>query len=168
MPTRRRSYISSTVGRWRRAARIASKAIPLILVLLTVSINAAAAPKSTNEQVLEAEQSFAKAMSDRDLAQFSNLVSDEAVFFDGTTPLKGKKQVLAVWSAYFLQPRPPFSWQPDQVVVLESGTLALSTGPVSDPSGKVIARFNSVWRLESPGVWRIVFDKGSPPSPGPK
>lgn len=59
----------------------------------------------------------------------------------------------------------PVPWAPDQVEVLASGTLALSTGPVHDTSGKVIGRFNSVWRLESDGLWRVVFDKGSPPGP---
>ena len=34
--------------------------------------------------------------------------------------------------------------------------------PVRDPSGKLISRFNSTWRLEAPGVWPVVFDKGSP------
>jgi hypothetical protein len=47
--------------------------------------------------------------------------------------------------------------------VLDSGTLALSSGPVRSPDGKVFARFNSIWRLEAPGVWRVVFDKGSKP-----
>jgi hypothetical protein len=46
------------------------------------------------------------------------------------------------------------------VEVLPSGTLALSSGPVRDPSGKVTARFSSIWRLEAPGQWRIIFDKG--------
>ncbi len=45
--------------------------------------------------------------------------------------------------------------------MLDSGTLALSTGPVHDAQGKLIATFNSIWRQEAPGVWRIVFDKGS-------
>jgi len=45
--------------------------------------------------------------------------------------------------------------------VLESGNLALSTGPVRDPSGKVTGSFTSIWRQEKPGVWRIVFDKGN-------
>jgi len=26
--------------------------------------------------------------------------------------------------------------------------------------GKEVGRFNSVWRLEGPNTWRIVFDKG--------
>ena len=45
------------------------------------------------------------------------------------------------------------------------GTLALSTGPVRNPAGQPIARFNSIWRQEAPGVWRIVFDKGQPYEP---
>jgi len=45
-----------------------------------------------------------------------------------------------------------------------SVTLALSTGLVRDPSGKTVARFNSIWRLEAPNRWRVVFDKGSPPA----
>ena len=36
---------------------------------------------------------------------------------------------------------------------------------VRDPDGKVIGRFNSIWRQEAPGRWRVVFDKGSPPEP---
>ena len=39
-------------------------------------------------------------------------------------------------------------------------TLALSTGPVRDAYGREFATFTSIWRLEAPGVWRIVFDKG--------
>jgi hypothetical protein len=44
--------------------------------------------------------------------------------------------------------------------VLDSGTLALSSGPVRDASGKHFANFQSIWRQESPGVWRVVFDRG--------
>ena len=51
---------------------------------------------------------------------------------------------------------------PDQVEVSSDGLLAHASGPVCDPSGKLISRFNSTWRLEAPGVWRVVFDKGSP------
>jgi ketosteroid isomerase-like protein len=57
----------------------------------------------------------------------------------------------------------PFSWEPDQVEVLESGTLALSCGQIQDQEGRRIGTFQSVWRLEADGSWRIVFDKGSPP-----
>ena len=101
-------------------------------------------------------------MAHRDLAAFGSFVADEAVFFTGPTPLRGRRAVVDGWSHYFAAPQAPFSWEPDAVEVLQSGALALSTGPVRDPAGKVIGRFSSIWRHEAPGVWRVVFDRGSP------
>lgn len=148
---------------WRMTGVFAS-----MLVMFGASMACAAEPSSPTEQVLAVERAFARTMADRDLQAFSRFLSDEAVFFSGTKVLRGKQQIAEAWAAYFADPAPPFSWDPDQVVVLESGTLALSTGPVVDPSGQVVGRFNSIWRLDAPGVWRIVFDKGSPASPGPQ
>ena len=45
--------------------------------------------------------------------------------------------------------------------MLESGRLALSSGPVLGASGEQIGRFNSIWRKDADGQWRVVFDKGS-------
>lgn len=121
------------------------------------------------QQVFAAERAFAKSMADRNVDAFAGYLSDEAIFFGGgTAPLRGRDQVVSVWSAFFEGEIAPFSWEPDQVEVLDSGTLALSTGLVRDPQGKVIARFNSIWRLEAPDVWRVIFDKGSPPGAADK
>jgi ketosteroid isomerase-like protein len=111
-------------------------------------------------QVAHTERAFAKTMADRDHAAFTSFLAEETVFFTGPKPLRGKAAVAAVWKRFYATPQAPFSWEPEQVQVLDSGTLALSTGPVFDPSGKRVASFTSVWRLEAPGVWRIVFDKG--------
>ncbi|WP_259371726.1 YybH family protein [Rubrivivax albus] len=127
-----------------------------------------AAAESTKDQVWAAELAFARTMAERDLKGFSGFVAEEAIFFAGTDVLRGRSRVVEGWSKYFVDSEAPFSWEPDQVEVLESGTLALSTGPVRDKQGSVVARFNSVWRLEAGGQWRVVFDKGSPPSPGPQ
>lgn len=120
--------------------------------------------EAARAQVTAAERAFARSMAERNLDDFARHVSDEAVFFSGPNgaPLRGKAQVLATWSRYFEGPAAPFSWEPDEVEPLPSGTLAHSSGPVRNPAGQVVARFNSIWRLEAPGVWRVVFDKGSP------
>ena len=115
-------------------------------------------------QVDATERAFARSMADRDHAAFTALLSDHAVFFSGSAVLQGRDAVAAGWKPFFDGATAPFSWAPDQVVVLGDGLLAQSTGPVRDPAGRVIARFNSVWRQEAPGVWRIVFDKGQPPT----
>jgi len=112
------------------------------------------------QQVGDAERAFAKTMANRDHAAFSRFVSEEAVFFSGPSPLHGRQAVADFWKRFYEKPQAPFSWEPDKVEVLASGTLALTTGPVHDPSGKLIGRFNSIWRQEAPGVWRVVFDKG--------
>ena len=122
------------------------------------------AAETLRQQVFAAERAFARSMAERDARAFAAFVADEAVFFGGAAPLRGKAAVVAGWARFFEGPAAPFSWEPDQVEVLDSGTLALSTGPVRDLAGKVIARFNSIWRLEAPGTWRVVFDKGSPPN----
>jgi ketosteroid isomerase-like protein len=133
------------------------------------SVYAADSAVSPREQVFATERAFAKTLADRDLAAFAEFVAEESIFFNGQEePSRGKQQVVKEWAPYFKDTAAPFSWEPDQVEVLASGRLAMSTGPVRDPTGKVFGRFNSIWRLESPNTWRIVFDKGSPPSPGPR
>jgi ketosteroid isomerase-like protein len=112
------------------------------------------------QQVGDTERAFARSMAERDFAAFARHLSEHAVFWNGPTPLVGKAAVMAAWKRFYEGEQAPFSWEPDQVVVLADGTLAHSSGPVRDPNGKLIARFNSVWRQESPGLWRIVFDKG--------
>ncbi len=117
-------------------------------------------PAQLTQQVTAAEVAFAKTMADRDHAVFASFIAEEAVFINGGKPVRGKAAIAADWRKFYESPRAPLSWKPDLVEVLPSGTLAYSTGPVSNP-GKVFARFNSIWRLEAPGVWRVVFDNGA-------
>jgi ketosteroid isomerase-like protein len=129
---------------------------------LSLAASASAAPSNAElkQQVADTERAFAATMAKRDFAGFTSFLSDEAVFHSGPKPLRGKEAIGQWWRKYYEKTEAPFSWEPDDVEVLDSGTLAHSSGPVYDPKGKLIARFNSVWRLEAPGKWRIVFDKG--------
>ncbi len=118
------------------------------------------APASATEQVRQAELAFARSMRERNLERFSELVSQEAVFIGSARVYRGREAIVAAWKGFFVEPAAPFSWEPKTIEVLASGALAHSSGPVFDQQGKHIAHFNSVWRLEAPGIWRIVFDKG--------
>jgi len=135
----------------------------LIAVVLIASLAGGISAQSTDQlaqQVREAERAFAGSMAKRDFAAFSALVADDAVFFGGRGAQRGKAAVLAGWKGFFDQPQAPFSWEPETVEVLSSGTLGLSSGPVKDPNGKQTGVFNSIWRRETDGRWRVVFDKG--------
>ena len=131
-----------------------------ILFGLSNMVFAAASDTDLKHEVMQTEIAFAKTMADRNHTGFESFLADEAVFFSGSKVLRGKAEVAKAWLPLYQSNTAPFSWKPDMVEVLASGTLALSTGPVYNPQGKLIARFNSIWRREASGVWRIVFDKG--------
>lgn len=138
--------------------------IGLAAATLVVSAQARSPERRELErQVRAAETSFAKSMADRDHAAFVSWLADEAVFLGEGGTLRGRAQVADGWKRFYEGPQAPFSWEPDRVEVLDSGTLALSSGPVRDPLGRRVGTFNSVWRRDATGSWRIVFDKGCPP-----
>jgi len=135
--------------------------VALALTLCIVSADAKTKPDRRGE-VFAAESSFAATMAARDLKAFETFVATEAIFFGRRNVMHGKAEVVEGWKSLFLGPKAPFSWRPEVVEVLESGKLAHSSGPVMDQEGRLGGRFNSVWRLESDGRWRVVFDKGCP------
>jgi ketosteroid isomerase-like protein len=136
-----------------------------IVALLLAATSAAAQSQleTRRAEVFAAERAFARSMADRDFAAFGRYVAEDSVFFGGSTALRGREAVLAAWRGFFEGPTAPFSWDPDQVEVLASGNLALSTGLVKNPEGVVTARFNSIWQRQPDGRWLVVFDKGGPP-----
>lgn len=121
------------------------------------AINAAAT--AATQQVISTERTFAKSMADRNFKAFVTFLSPEATFFSASSVKHGAAEVAEQWRSYFDGPKAPFSWAPDHVEVLPSGTLALSTGPIYQ-QGKIVGRYNSIWRLEAANTWHIVFDKG--------
>ena len=139
---------------------------PLLLSALLACCGSTAAQDALDArraEVFAAERAFARSMAERDFAAFGRYVAADTVFFSGTTALRGRDAVLAGWRAFFEGPDAPFSWDPDQVEVLASGDLALSTGLVKNRDGAVTARFNSIWQRQADGQWRVIFDKGGPP-----
>ena len=138
-------------------------ALAALVLPATLSAQARpAGPAALTRQVFVAESSFAATMAARDSAAFARFIAPDAVFFGQKEVLRGKAAVVERWSRFFAGPAAPFSWRPEQVEVLDSGTLALSTGPVLDPDGRRVGTFSSVWRREADGAWLVVFDKGCP------
>ena len=134
-----------------------------VVVLFGVSLGRAETNAELKDQVRRTEIAFAKTMADRNPSAFASFLSNEAVFFSSDRQLRDAAQVAAGWKRFFEGSAAPFSWEPEEVEVLDSGSLAMSSGPVRDPSGKRIGTFNSIWRREAGGKWKIVLDKGCPP-----
>ena len=146
--------------RWRSAGFFLLVVACVATAAIGMARGSRVAPGDLRQQVLEAERAFADSMARRDFEGFQGSLSREAVFMSPGGALHGKDAVAKAWRAYFDKPAAPFSWSPSEVEVLASGTLAFSSGPVLDAGGKQVGRFNSVWRLEGPGTWRVVFDRG--------
>jgi ketosteroid isomerase-like protein len=138
------------------------------VALISAAMAQAGTPHSGQAEVFAAERAFAKSMAERDFAAFGRLIAADTLFFGNSKVHRGRDAVLAAWKGFFEGPQAPFSWEPDQVEVLDSGQLALSTGPVRNPQGQVIARYNSIWQRGTDGRWLIIFAKGSPPDPPAK
>lgn len=146
---------------------------PLITSLLLAATLGAATPvlaegelltgyeaTALEQEVAAVEAAFAKTMADRDFEAFASFLDAETVFWGPNVPDRGKEAVMMRWRPYYDGPDAPFSWKPETVLVLASGTLARSTGPVMAPDGRVVAYFHSTWRKNKGGEWKIIFDKG--------
>jgi ketosteroid isomerase-like protein len=133
-----------------------------LLVMLGVPGIAQRSPDPQSE-VRAAERAFARTMADRDYAAFQTFLAEDAIFLSEKAVLRGRQAVADGWKRFYEGPEAPFAWEPERVEVIESGTLAISTGPVTDKSGKRVGTFTSTWRRERDGRWRVVFDGGCPP-----
>lgn len=131
-------------------------------VLAASALCAQNAAPDLARQVVAAESSFAATLAHRDAKAFAAFVAPDAVFFGDSGAMRGKAAVVEGWRSLFAGPSAPFSWKPEVVEVLPSGTLAWSSGPVQDSTGRRIGTFNSIWRREADGKWLVIFDKGCP------
>ena len=121
---------------------------------------AGAADRDLAAEVKATERAFAKTMADRDIQAFAGYIAEEGLFFGGKGPIRGREAVVTAWKRFFEGSEAPFSWDPETAEVLPSGNLGLTSGPVRDPKGELIGTFMTIWRLESDGKWRVIFDKG--------
>jgi ketosteroid isomerase-like protein len=133
--------------------------VSLYLLILVFALPAAAADRA--DEVRSTEIAFAKAFADRDVKKFFSYLADDAQFLGRSNTMRGKQQVIAVWSEFFKPAVAPFRWQPERVVTNAAGDLGFSTGPVFDEAGVQIGTFTSTWVRQPDGSWKILFDGGS-------
>ena len=119
------------------------------------------------------EIQFSQSVETQDAKLFVTFIDDDARFVSGAVS-RGPAAIASDWSTFFADDGPRIKWRPQIVEVLEDGMLALSRGPyrmiVTDESGgvrEIWGTFNSVWRLQDDGGWKVVFDAGSAASAAP-
>jgi len=119
------------------------------------------------------EIGFAESVANRDPEAFRSHIDADARFV-GSDIMRGVDAVAEAWKVFFDPEGPRIEWRPQFVEVLEDGALARTRGPYRlttiDADGKTVEHwgtFNSIWRLNDDGQWRVVFDAGNPAANAP-
>jgi ketosteroid isomerase-like protein len=143
----------------------------LILVLLV--LGSASAIADPADEVRCREIGFSKSIESRDMEAFRSFLDDDARFV-GNRIRRGPDEITEAWRTYEPEDGPSLKWRPQIIEVLEDGKLALSRGPYrytqKNDAGEEVdywGTFNSVWRLQDDGSWKVVFDAGSPAAEAP-
>lgn len=142
--------------------------LPLLLVLI------AGALATENRDIVRCtEIAFSKAAETRDVQRFSTFIDADARFI-GASVAHGVDEITTAWAPFFAATGPAIRWRPQFIEVLENGMYAFSRGPYRittvDENGdaaEMWGTFNSVWRRNPDGRWRVVFDAGSAPDENP-
>ncbi|MCC3860501.1 YybH family protein [Pseudemcibacter aquimaris] len=132
-----------------------------LLMVITAGVSFAQDHSALEAEVAATENAFAKTMADRDFDAFKSFLDPDTVFWGGRGPLTGADEVAARWEDFYQEADAPFSWKSETVMINPDGNIAFSSGPVTSPDGVVYAYFNSVWRKNDAGEWKIIFDKGT-------
>jgi len=143
------------------------------LVSAVACLAATAANADPGEDVRCREIGFSRSAENRNMQAFRSFIDADARFVSNEV-LRGVDAVAEAWAVFFTDPGPTITWRPKIVEVLDNSTLALSRGPYrvlsQDADGNMVeswGTFNSVWRVNEDGQWRVVFDAGSPAASAP-
>lgn len=113
------------------------------------------------------EIAFSRSVENKDIESFKSFLDSDARFV-GRSVDKGPDEIATAWAVFFSDDGPAIKWRPQFVEVLEDGSLALTRGPYrmidQDEDGNPTeywGTFNSIWRKNANGEWRVVFDAGN-------
>ena len=144
-----------------------------LLTIATCALAVGTAFADLADDVRCREIGFSRSVENQDINAFRSFIDDDARFVGGSVR-QGVDEIAQAWSVFFTADGPTIKWRPQIIEVLENGRLALSRGPyisvsVNADGDKVEnwGTFNSVWRLNDDGEWRVVFDAGNPASGSP-
>jgi uncharacterized protein (TIGR02246 family) len=128
--------------------------------------------KAEAEKVMQLSKDWSKAASTGDVNKTVSYWADDAILIsEGMPVLKGKEAIKKMVEGSFKMPGFRISWEPQEVVVSESGDMAYiienSQVSYSDSTGKSITQNNkavSIWRKQADGTWKNVVDISTPES----
>jgi uncharacterized protein (TIGR02246 family) len=143
----------------------------VLLVLTVTSCNQQKVDtKAEGEKVMQLSKEWSQAASAGDVEKIVEYWADDAVVMSAGEPvLSGKQAIRKMVEESYKMPGFRISWQPQSVVVSESGDMAylIENSQVSftDSTGKPVTINNkavSIWRKQAGGLWRNAVDISTP------
>jgi uncharacterized protein (TIGR02246 family) len=140
-------------------------------VLLLLSCNQTRVDKKAEgEKVMQLSKEWSQAASAGDVEKIVSYWADDAVLMSAGQPvLNGKQAIRKMVEESYKMPGFRISWQPQSVVVSESGDMAylLENSKISytDSTGKPVTLNNkavSIWRKQRDGNWKNAVDISTP------
>lgn len=147
------------------------KITAVLLALTVISCNPQKVDtKAEGEKVMQLSKEWSQAASAGDVEKIVGYWADDAVVMSAGDPvLSGKQAIRKMVEESYKMPGFRISWQPQSVVVSESGDMAylLENSQISytDSSGKPITINNkavSIWRKQKDGAWKNAVDISTP------
>ena len=143
------------------------------LILALVVLAGSSAHADLADDVRCREVGFSVSAETRDAELFASFIDFDARFV-GNSVSRGPSSITEAWSVFLTNGGPAIKWRPQFVELLEDESLALTRGPyrmiTTDENGVETEHwgtFNSIWRLNDDGVWRVVFDAGNAAAEAP-
>ena len=126
--------------------------------------------KAEAEKLMQLSKEWSKTASTGDVSKTVSYWADDAVLMSAGQPvLKGKEAIKKMVEESFKIPGFRISWEPQNVVVSESGDMAYiienSQVAYPDSTGKSMIQNNkavSIWRKQADGSWKNVVDISTP------
>jgi ketosteroid isomerase-like protein len=142
-------------------------------VLILLGLFSSLAMADVTDDVRCREIGFSQSIENKDIEAFKAFLDADARFISNRAR-RGVDEIAEGWSNFTREEGPSIRWRPIYVEVLDDGKLALSRGvyeaaSTAEDGSETMSygSFNSVWRLNDDGVWRVVFDAGDRWPEGP-
>jgi len=139
--------------------------IYISIFLLTACNNNSRKLDTWRMEIMTTENEFAKMANERGVAEaFTTFAADDAVITRNNRIIEGKRAIANYYNDQIDQ-EVKLEWTPHFIDVAASGDLGYTYGnytfTATDSSGQIIKQegvFHTVWKKQSDGTWRYVWD----------
>jgi ketosteroid isomerase-like protein len=146
---------------------VAGLMLAAVLMVPALAFPQAVDTKAAAAAIMQADRDFNQSVATRDKKQFLSLISEVAVFV-GNGPMRGHKEILEGWGAFFDPDGPTLTWEPTSAQVLVGGDVGVTIGSwirrtkaADGKTSEARGQYVTTWQKQKDGAWKVVYDIGS-------